>query len=204
MEWKEFFESIFNTEPNILVEKIPSLESMGPSSEVIMALSVISLGCSKEAATSLLEKALQADMIFTASEIYHIFCSCTQEGCKKAFYKSAHKFSTEDLEELYHAIEDEWIIDVAKKNNIELPKCFTEAPEEEYEEEYEEWYEKEDDECEEIFIPIIEEADAFNFLPKKRRSRRKGFSDEEILALGLYPKDEGYKMYLISKILAGK
>lgn len=32
----------------------------------------------------------------------------------------------------------------------------------------------------------------------------KGFSDEEILALGLYPKDEGYKMSLISKILGRK
>ena len=197
MEWKEFFESIFNTEPNILVEKIPSLESMGPSSEVIMALSVISLGCSKEAATSLLDKALQADMKFTAPEIYHIFCSCTQEGCKKAFYKSAHTFSTEDLEELYHAIEDEWIIEVAKKNNIELPKCFTEAREEEYEEEYEE-------QCEEIFIPIPNEMDAFDFIPKKRKNRRSFFSNEEILALGLYPKDEGYKMSLIARILGGK
>lgn len=34
-----------------------------------------------------------------------------------------------------------------------------------------------------------------------REQERKGFSDEEILALGLYPKDEGYKMSLISKIL---
>lgn len=197
MEWKEFFENIFNTEPNILVDKIPSLESMGPSSEVIMALSVISLGCSKEAATSLLEKALQADMIFTASEIYHIFCSCTQEGCKKAFYKSAYKFSTEDLEELYLTIENEWIIDAAKKNNIELPKCLTEAREEEYEEEYEE-------QCEEIFIPILDEMDAFDFIPKKRKNRGSFFSNEEILALGLYPKDEGYKMSLISRILGGK
>ena len=32
----------------------------------------------------------------------------------------------------------------------------------------------------------------------------KGFSDEEILALGLYPKDEGYKMSLISRILGRK
>lgn len=29
----------------------------------------------------------------------------------------------------------------------------------------------------------------------------RGFSDEEILALGLYPKDEEYKMSLISRIL---
>jgi len=34
--------------------------------------------------------------------------------------------------------------------------------------------------------------------PKKER---KGFSDEEILALGLYPDDECYKMSLISKII---
>lgn len=31
--------------------------------------------------------------------------------------------------------------------------------------------------------------------------QRYNYSDEEILALGLYPKDEGYKMSLISRIL---
>lgn len=36
---------------------------------------------------------------------------------------------------------------------------------------------------------------------KHKEPKQKGFSDEEILALGLYPKDEGYKMSLISKIL---
>ena len=36
------------------------------------------------------------------------------------------------------------------------------------------------------------------------KKSRKGFSDEEILALGLYPKDEGYKMSLISRILGRK
>ncbi len=41
--------------------------------------------------------------------------------------------------------------------------------------------------------------------PDTRRSRnkkkRRGFTDEEILGLGLYPDDEKYKMSLISKIL---
>ena len=36
------------------------------------------------------------------------------------------------------------------------------------------------------------------------RKQRKGFTDEEILATGLYPKDEGYKMSLISRILGRK
>ena len=31
--------------------------------------------------------------------------------------------------------------------------------------------------------------------------KQKGFSDEEILALGLYPKDKGYKVSLLSRIL---
>lgn len=37
----------------------------------------------------------------------------------------------------------------------------------------------------------------------KREKRRKEpvFTDEEILALGLYPDDEGYKMSLIARIL---
>ena len=39
--------------------------------------------------------------------------------------------------------------------------------------------------------------------PKRQRRHRErgGFTDEEILALGLYPDDEKYKMSLISRIL---
>lgn len=33
------------------------------------------------------------------------------------------------------------------------------------------------------------------------KKKKSVFSDEEILALGLYPEDEGYKMSLISRIL---
>ena len=50
-----------------------------------------------------------------------------------------------------------------------------------------------------------------NFKPNRiqnivseKNKKSKGFSDEEILALGLYSNDEGYKMSLISRILGGK
>lgn len=36
---------------------------------------------------------------------------------------------------------------------------------------------------------------------KIKKRKRRGFEDEEILALGLYPKGECYKMSLISRIL---
>ena len=39
---------------------------------------------------------------------------------------------------------------------------------------------------------------------RRKKNKAKGFSDEEILALGLYPKDEAYKMSLISQILGKK
>lgn len=39
---------------------------------------------------------------------------------------------------------------------------------------------------------------------KKANKKAPMFSDEEILALGLYPKDECYKMSLISRILGKK
>lgn len=38
-------------------------------------------------------------------------------------------------------------------------------------------------------------------IKKSKEKNEKGFTDEEILAMGLYPKDEGYKMSLISRIL---
>ncbi len=34
----------------------------------------------------------------------------------------------------------------------------------------------------------------------KNKKKQRGFTDEEILGLGLYPDDEGYRMSLISKI----
>lgn len=36
----------------------------------------------------------------------------------------------------------------------------------------------------------------------KEPKRRRGFTEEEILALGLYPDDEAYKMSIISNILS--
>lgn len=38
----------------------------------------------------------------------------------------------------------------------------------------------------------------------KQPKNRQLFNDEEQLALGLYPKDEGYKISLISRILGKK
>ena len=42
------------------------------------------------------------------------------------------------------------------------------------------------------------------YVREEHQKSHMGFSDEEILALGLYPKDEGYKMSLISRILGRK
>lgn len=36
---------------------------------------------------------------------------------------------------------------------------------------------------------------------KGKKEKQGGLTEEEILALGLYPEDEGYKMSLISRIL---
>ncbi len=40
------------------------------------------------------------------------------------------------------------------------------------------------------------------YVREEHEKSHMGFSDEEILVLGLYPKDEGYKMSLISRILS--
>lgn len=43
-----------------------------------------------------------------------------------------------------------------------------------------------------------------NAVNPQREKQGEIFDDEEILARGLYPKDEGYKMSLISSILGKK
>lgn len=45
---------------------------------------------------------------------------------------------------------------------------------------------------------------AINLHQKEKGSLLCDYSDEEILALGLYPQDEAYKMSLISRILGRK
>ena len=200
MEWREYFEGSFLTEPGVLLQKIPLLESMGPTGEVIMAIGYLSLEGSKEAATVLLEKALQMGMTFTADEMSQIACNCTDEGCKKAFYKSAKTYSSKDLEELKYVIEDDWIIDVAKKYHIKLPKCYLEPKN----------TVSLDDAIANVIADINTQVDEIQisrqtFIPQKRQKVKwGGFSDEEILIYGLYPDDELYKMSLISRILGKK
>lgn len=60
--------------------------------------------------------------------------------------------------------------------------------------------------CGQVMYPTVEEAlENIRRIEAKAGSNCKGnkigYSDEEILALGLYPKDETYKMSLISQIL---
>ena len=180
MEWKEFFEGFFLKQPSDIVEKIPFLENVGPSGDIIMEIGYLSLEGSKEDATVLLEKALQMNVTFTADEMGQISCNCTEEGCKKAFYKSAKTYSPKDLEELKYIIDDEWAIDVASKYNIRLTGVLADI----------------NAQVDELLINSQTVAPQ-----RKRPKKRRGFSDEEILALGLYPDDELYKMSLISRIL---
>lgn len=200
MEWREYFEGSFLTEPSVLLRKIPLLESMGPTGEIIMAIGYLSLEGSKETATVLLERALQMGVTFTADEMSRIACNCTDRGCKKAFYKSAKTYSSKDLEELKYVIEDDWVIDVAKKYHIKLPKCYLESKN----------TVNLDDTVANVMADINTQVDEIQisrqtFIPQKRQKVKwEGFSDEEVLIYGLYPDDELYKMSLIFKILGKK
>ncbi|MCM1464718.1 MAG: hypothetical protein NC094_04800 [Bacteroidales bacterium] len=55
-------------------------------------------------------------------------------------------------------------------------------------------------------FPTVEEANRILKRNKTNRPKKEYgiFTNEEILALGLHPDDEGYKMGLISMILGGK
>lgn len=53
--------------------------------------------------------------------------------------------------------------------------------------------------CPKCMKPTKNFKPAMSYIQKKKKER--GFSDEEILTLGLHPSDEGYKMSLISRIL---
>lgn len=174
MKWEEYYKNMYDWSAEIMVSKIENLEDMGSSDKITDVVYYIAIE-GVAGAEMLVEKALKMGVKFSGEDMCYIATYCNEEVCKKAFYESAVSFSTQDLEDMYATIEDEWLIDVAKIYKIKLPELL------------------EDD--------IEYEPEWINSVPRKKKFK---YTDEEILALGLYPDDELYKMSLISRIIGKK
>lgn len=130
MRWSDYYEKINDWAVSTAVNKISSLEDMGTPGEIVDALNIIAFE-DKKGATRLLNRALQHGVKFSGENLVEIIDLCAEESFKKALYQSADALTAQDLEDLYGCVDDELIIDVAKRYKISVPADMADEYEEE-------------------------------------------------------------------------
>lgn len=173
MRWSDYYEKINNWEVSTAVNKISSLEDMGAPDEIVDALNIIAFEDEK-GATRLLNRAVQYGVKFSGENLAEIAGLCAEESFKKALHQSAEAFTAQDLEDLYCCVDDELIVELAKRYKISAPADIAE----EYEEEL----------CPDAGMPISWSRfyDAFyDWKPKYAKARLQSVtdfgSDDEVL-----------------------
>lgn len=130
MIWDDYYEKINEWAVSTAVNKVSSLEDMGAPDEIVDALNIIAFEDEK-GATRLLNRAVQYGVKFSGENLAEIVDLCAEDSFKKALYQSADAFATQDLEELYGCVDDELIIEVAKRYRISAPADIADEYEEE-------------------------------------------------------------------------
>lgn len=173
MRWSDYYEKINDWEVSTAVNKISSLEDMGAPDEIVDALNIIAFEDEK-GATRLLNRAVQYGVKFSGENLAEIAGLCAEESFKKALHESAEAFTAQDLEDLYCCVDDELIVELAKRYKISAPADIAE----EYEEEL----------CPDAGMPISWSRfyDAFyDWKPKYAKARLQSVtdfgSDDEVL-----------------------
>lgn len=130
MRWSDYYEKINDWEVSTAVNKISSLEDMGAPDEIVDALNIIAFEDEK-GATRLLNRAVQYGVKFSGENLAEIAGLCAEESFKKALHESAEAFTAQDLEDLYCCVDDELIVELAKRYKISAPADIAEEYEEE-------------------------------------------------------------------------
>lgn len=130
MRWSDYYEKINDWEVSTAVNKISSLEDMGAPDEIVDALNIIAFEDEK-GATRLLNRAVRYGVKFSGENLAEIAGLCAEESFKKALHQSAEAFTAQDLEDLYCCVDDELIVELAKRYKISAPADIAEEYEEE-------------------------------------------------------------------------
>lgn len=69
-----------------------------------------------------MNRAIQQGVTFSEENLAEISTICNEDSFMKALCLSESKLKVKDLEDLYGCIDDEIIIDIARKYQIDLPK----------------------------------------------------------------------------------
>jgi hypothetical protein len=131
MLWEEYYDKQIDWAPRTKINRISTLESFGSPEEV--AEVIVDIAFYDEAgATKLLKKSIAAGVKFTGSQLYDFGECCDEEIFHQAVRCSADQFTSNDIQELYTACDDAFLVDIALKYQIKLPECLADFERKEF------------------------------------------------------------------------
>ena len=104
MDWDQYYEKFYDWTTSTQISRMSSLTSYGASSEVA---EVAQEYMDEKAASRLIKKAVAYGVQFTPEEIYDLSGCCNTEAMNVLLDSSKCRFTKEQLEDLYGAVDDE-------------------------------------------------------------------------------------------------
>ena len=117
MDWDQYYEKFYDWTTSTQISRMSSLTSYGASSEVA---EVAQEYMDEKAASRLIKKAVAYGVQFTPDEIYDLSGCCNTEAMNALLDSSKCRFTKEQLEDLYGAVDDKVLGRVAARNKIRL------------------------------------------------------------------------------------
>lgn len=137
VRWEEYYDKLGDWATSTAVSRMAQLESFGSPDEITDAINQIGFDDEK-GATRLLKKAIAAGVKFTGDQLSSLFLICDEDVIRQAVQASSDQFRTADLDALYGFYDEEALIDIARKQKLQLPEHlmdYAEVSEEDAEEE---------------------------------------------------------------------
>ncbi len=169
--WDEFYEMFFALADKKKPALLQFLTEPGPAGEVADIISNLQ-DIDMKAANRLLKMAVDAKLVFAAIDIGYLY-GCDNELFIRAVRNSEKSFTEDDIEELYGVgLEGEFLIDLCREYNIEIPEDlradyleddFDEEDEDDFEEDFEEDF---DNDFEEDLDDDYEPEEYFGGIPE--------------------------------------
>ena len=137
--WDEYYEKFYDWGESTRVCNLSALTSLGTADEVAVMIKefipvaseiIIELQVDIPAANCLLQKAVEAKLAFSGSDLVEFVCINDKELATAAVRNSAERLTADDMEYLYGEIDDEVIVEICKQRNILLPEYLREEYEE--------------------------------------------------------------------------
>ena len=117
MDWDQYYEKFYDWTTSTQISRMSSLTSYGASSE---GAEVAQEYMDEKAASRLIKKAVAYGVQFTPEEIYDLSGCCNTEAMNVLLDSSKCRFTKEQLEDLYGAVDDEVLGRVAARNKLKM------------------------------------------------------------------------------------